>query len=280
MLNPLAAGDDWRVVVLGDARRPTREIKLAGPSFAALLSLLIALPLGSGALLARHASAQHIVPSLRILDFDDGARAQPSLRRAPYVVLARSAWPQLPIVYEPPPAPPEPLLDREAKTPAERRGHLRMASMHHAESIDVVPFDENGEPDEAAFAAIAYFFRCRVTDHEIAVDEHLVRLLVTLNDFYDKPLHLISGHRMPHTLETSETSQHTMGTAADVRVPGVSIDELRAVALQLGARGVGLYTQKQFVHIDFRVQRKYQWTDMSEEHDAENGAVLASIGGS
>lgn len=206
------------------------------------------------------------------------ARLESAARRASYVLLARSAAFEAPQTFLPPPAPPEPIVGREPKTPESRRGHLRIASMHLPESIDVVPFNEQGERDEAAFAAISHLFRCRITGHEIPVDERLVKLLTTLNDLYDKPLYLISGHRVPYTIDTSPTSQHTMGTAADVRVPGVSIDELREVALELGARGVGLYTHKQFVHIDFRAQRKYQWTD-AIEGEAEGGAVFASIRG-
>jgi uncharacterized protein YcbK (DUF882 family) len=204
---------------------------------------------------------------------------------APYVLLARSSAPLSSIA--PPPAPPEPVLGREPKTPEHRRGHLRIVSLHHAEAIDVIPWNAQGQRDEASFAAIARLFRCRITDHEAPVDEQLVRLLTTLNDLYDKPLHLISGHRMPHTIDTSPTSQHTRGTAADVRVPGIGIDELREVALQLGARGVGLYTHHRFVHIDFRNQRKYEWSDASdasdaaEEGEADEGTrddgVLASL---
>jgi hypothetical protein len=71
-----------------------------------------------------------------------------------------------------------------------------------------------------------------------------------------------------------------------VRVPGIGIDELREVALELGARGVGLYTHHRFVHIDFRNQRKYQWSDATDaaeetEGEADEGTqgdgVLASL---
>ena len=259
------------MVVVGAAGRPSRAFGTARYLFAALLCLLL-LPLGTGIFLgARHASAQRDVPWRARLDAPDESGCVESNRRAPYVLLARSAQPIAPEPeYRAPPSPPEPalVLGREWKTPEHRRGRLRLASFHHGESIDVVPWNENGERDVAAFAAVSRLFRCRVTNHEVEVNERLVKLLTTLNDLYDKPLYLISGHRMPHTVDTSPTSQHTMGTAADVRVPGVSIDELREVALELGARGVGLYTENQFVHIDFRARPKYQWSDTPDAPDA------------
>lgn len=272
----------WRLVVVGGAGRGTRNLSLGKGLLITLLWLALGLPMIAGiALGARNAAAQRGNTPWLLDDGVPDARAEQ--RRAPYVVLARSTRPAVvEEVFAPPPAPPEPILGLEPKTPDHRRGHLRIASLRHGEAIDVVPFDEHGVANEAAFAAISHLFRCRVTGEEVPANERLIKLLVTLNDLYDKPLQLISGHRVPGTIDTSPTSQHVYGTAADVRVPGVTIEELRAVALELGARGVGLYTQKQFVHIDFRVQPKYQWTDVPETHDhgAETGAELASIQGS
>jgi uncharacterized protein YcbK (DUF882 family) len=267
----------WRLVVLGGASRRTREVSLAKGVVALLLWLVMGLPLTAGVLLgSRHATAQR--PAAHLATRQE-LRLPWSARRASYVLFGRAAVPIEPIELEPPPAPPEPVLGRVPKTPEHRRGHLRIASLHHGESIDVVPWNELGEKSEQAFAEIARLWRCRVTGHEIAVDEKLVKLLITLNDLYDKPLYLISGHRTPHTIDTSPTSQHVTGTAADVRVPGISIEELREVALELGARGVGLYTHNRFVHIDFRPQRKYQWTDIPEGHATTGDTILANVRG-
>lgn len=167
----------------------------------------------------------------------------------------------------PPALPPPPVVavaelqvsDMTFRTPEARRGLLRVMSLHLGESISVRPFDEQGMPDPDAFEEIARLWRCRVTGHEQPINPRLVRLLTTLNDIYDRPVHLISGHRVADTLETKSTSQHVAGTAADVRIPGVSAIRLRAVAKALGARGVGLYTHKSFVHVDFRNKRRYFW---------------------
>jgi uncharacterized protein YcbK (DUF882 family) len=47
-------------------------------------------------------------------------------------------------------------------------------------------------------------------------------------------------------------SQHVLGTAADITVDDISIDELADIAKECGADGVGRYYGLQFVHIDVR----------------------------
>lgn len=165
----------------------------------------------------------------------------------------------------------------EIATPEERRGVLRVHSLHLGEDIEVRPFDGEGNQDPEAFAAINRLWRCRFTDHEVPVNPRLVRLLTQLNDIYDRPIHLVSGHRTPDTVGTRPTSQHTKGTAADIRVPGVSAYELEALARQLGARGVGLYRHKEFVHVDFRKKRKYFW--VYPEGGGSNEIATAKVSG-
>jgi uncharacterized protein YcbK (DUF882 family) len=136
---------------------------------------------------------------------------------------------------------------------------LRLHSLHLGESVRVQPFDANGAANPEAFDALRHLMRCRVTGDEIAIDSRLVRILVQINATYNRPIQLVSGHRTPHTIGTSETSQHALGKAADIKIAGVGIEELRALALKLGARGVGLYPEKGFVHIDVRDKAKYTW---------------------
>jgi uncharacterized protein YcbK (DUF882 family) len=136
---------------------------------------------------------------------------------------------------------------------------LRLQSLHLGESVRVRPFDENGSANPEAFDALRHLMRCRITGDEIAIDPRLVRILVQINATYNRPIQLVSGHRTPNVIGTRETSQHTLGKAADIKVAGVGIEELRAVALKLGARGVGLYPEKGFVHVDVRDKAKYTW---------------------
>lgn len=70
---------------------------------------------------------------------------------------------------------------------------------------------------------------------------------------------VISGYRSPHTNEMLRTTRgggvakrslHMEGQAIDVRLPGVSLADLRDAARSLKAGGVGFYPRQNFVHID------------------------------
>lgn len=138
-------------------------------------------------------------------------------------------------------------------------GVLRIQALHLDETLSTRPFDDLLRPDPRAFADVNHLMRCRVTGHEVAMDPKLIAILSQLSTLYGRTLQLISGHRAPHANGTSETSQHTLGRAADIRIPGVSIGELKKVAIKLGARGVGLYPEKGFVHVDVRDKNRYFW---------------------
>ena len=70
--------------------------------------------------------------------------------------------------------------------------------------------------------------------------------------------HVISGYRSPHTNNAlrrngggqARNSRHLYGDAIDIRIPGVSVRELRQVAWCLQRGGVGSYASEGFVHID------------------------------
>jgi uncharacterized protein YcbK (DUF882 family) len=138
-------------------------------------------------------------------------------------------------------------------------GVLRIQALHLDETLSTRPFDDLLRPDPRAFADVNHLMRCRVTGHEVDMDPKLIAILAQLSTIYGRTLQLISGHRAPHANGTSETSQHTLGRAADIRIPGVSIGELKKVAIKLGARGVGLYPEKGFVHVDVRDKNRYFW---------------------
>lgn len=138
-------------------------------------------------------------------------------------------------------------------------GVLRIQALHLDETLSTRPFDDLLRPDARAFADVNHLMRCRVTGSEVDMDPRLIAILSQLSTFYGRTLQLISGHRAPHANGTSETSQHTLGRAADIRIPGVTIQELKKVAIKLGARGVGLYPEKGFVHVDVRDKQRYYW---------------------
>lgn len=267
------------IVVVRGSGRICLELRLSRWAlWLAVLQVLWIVPTLTGAVLSGHRVIAAALTGPRLQRLSSSSFAG-SVHDA-LVSFARVPPPPHPYV------PPVPRIRHSypIKTPPGKRGRLRVYSLHLKESISVDPFDARQRPDPEAFAKINHLWRCRFTGHEAPIDPHLVRLLTTLNDIYDKPIHLISGHRTAFTVNTSPTSQHTIGTAADIRIPGVPTQTLQQVVKRLGARGVGIYAHQHFVHADFRMSRKYYWEAQphESEHDAmqaERGAAQADKGG-
>jgi uncharacterized protein YcbK (DUF882 family) len=144
------------------------------------------------------------------------------------------------LVEEPPPPP---------------AGSLTLSRLATGERVEIVPFDGHGVPQSEAFATLARFFQPS-SGHVVPIDPLLVDLLMRMQrELGGKPLVLVSGHREPGR-GTSKKSYHVRGMAADIAVAGVGVQELRRVALAVGAGGVGLYPG--FVHVDAR-DEPYRW---------------------
>jgi hypothetical protein len=86
----------------------------------------------------------------------------------------------------------------------------------------------------------------------------LVRLDVIARRFGARPIEIVSGYRP----DARETSRHRTGSAIDLRLVGVSAEELDAFAATLPETGVGLYPASGFVHLDVRARRAH-WLDLS-----------------
>jgi uncharacterized protein YcbK (DUF882 family) len=128
-------------------------------------------------------------------------------------------------------------------------------------AMAVAPFDGDGAPLADAFAALKRFMRCRRTGDMADMSPHLIGVLTRIQGHYgSQALQIISAHRKADGAVTNETSQHVRGTAADIRVAGVGVDELTKTAKALGAKGVGTYYQHSFVHVDVREQ-PYYWRE-------------------
>lgn len=73
-----------------------------------------------------------------------------------------------------------------------------------------------------------------------------------------KPIQLISGFRTQRTNDAlrgassgvARKSMHTLGKAADIRIEGMSTQELYSLARSFKAGGVGRYKRSGFVHVD------------------------------
>lgn len=118
----------------------------------------------------------------------------------------------------------------------------------------------DGVYDPVALEDIAFVLRDHRADETNAIDTELLDLLTVVRRKLEvrQPYHVISGYRSPKTNAklsaksngVAKKSLHMQGKAIDVRLPPVPLPELRQVALDLKAGGVGYYPKSDFVHLD------------------------------
>ena len=111
--------------------------------------------------------------------------------------------------------------------------------------------------------------RCRDGSDTVMVDETLTVVLQCIRDHFGKPVTITSGYRTAaHNAAVggAKSSQHLLGRAADIRVQGVSVEDVAAYAESLlpDRGGIGRYPVKAgratgWVHVDTRAE-KARWT--------------------
>ena len=149
-----------------------------------------------------------------------------------------------------------------AKSPKAPERVLSFFNTHTGERLTTA-YCCGGEYQPQALERINYLLRDFRANEIKPIDPQLLDLLHELGGTLetDRPFHVISGYRSPHTNASlrerggaqtgvASKSLHMVGKAIDIRVPGVKLDHLRGAARSLKLGGVGYYPSSNFVHVD------------------------------
>ena len=104
-------------------------------------------------------------------------------------------------------------------------------------------------------------FACKDGSDVVFVAPELVAILQSIRDHFGKAVNINSAYRTPaynKTVGGATYSQHCYGTAADIRISGVSPSQVKAYVetLMPDKGGIGVYAN--FTHIDVR-ETKSRW---------------------
>jgi uncharacterized protein YcbK (DUF882 family) len=149
---------------------------------------------------------------------------------------------------------------------------LRLYHTHTHEHIDVI-YREGDNYLPEGLAKLDHFLRDHRNGEVHHFDPRLFDLLSELTASLGRSgeeIDVICGYRTPrsnaflrhlsslrnHTPAVAKHSLHMQAMAIDIRLPGVSTENLRDAALELHRGGVGYYRRNAFVHVDVgRIRR-------------------------
>ncbi len=154
---------------------------------------------------------------------------------------------------------------------ANQRYMLRLHHTHTGEDISIVyRIGDTYLPE--AIEKLNYFLRDHRTQDIADYDPTEFDLLHAVMTRLRRPggvIDIVCGYRTPESNEylrtrsdvtgVAEHSQHMLGKAIDIQVPGVRTLALRNAALSIGAGGVGYYPTSHFVHVDVGPVREWQY---------------------
>jgi len=147
---------------------------------------------------------------------------------------------------------------------ATAENETRTLSFHHTHSGEdlTVTFKRDGRYDEAALKQLNHYLRDWRNQDETVMDRHLFDILWEVYRDVDgkQPIQIISSYRSPATNAmlrrrssgVARHSQHMLGHAMDMYIPGVPLEQIRFAGLRLQRGGVGFYptSGSPFVHLD------------------------------
>jgi uncharacterized protein YcbK (DUF882 family) len=144
----------------------------------------------------------------------------------------------------------------------ERR--LAFRNVHTNETFDARFMGANGW-DNQGLAELNHGLRDWRNNESTDMDPQLMLLISQIRDKLGLPVQakvdMISGYRSPQTNSAlrakggahtgvASKSQHMLGKATDLHMPGTSLQNLHLAALSMRGGGVGYYPKDGFVHVD------------------------------
>ncbi len=99
---------------------------------------------------------------------------------------------------------------------------------------------------------------------QVMLHPQLLKKLSELRKMLQRPVYITSGYRCINynrQVGGAQNSYHLIGLAADIRVIGLSILDLLDYVEMLNFTGIGLYEQKNFLHLDIRPTKPARWRE-------------------
>ena len=121
--------------------------------------------------------------------------------------------------------------------------------------------------------------KCGKCGNECKINLDLINALEELRDGVDKPIIILSGYRCPNSNKMANGvshSQHLLGNAADIRIPGFTLQQMYEAAKRVFAfsdGGIGVYDGN-FLHVDVR-KTKARWARVEDKYVALSELVTA-----
>lgn len=144
---------------------------------------------------------------------------------------------------------------------------LSFYNTHTGEELNKVVYWADGIYIQETLKDINHILRDYRRDEVRAIDPGLLDQLCTLHRKLQvrSPIHIISGYRSPATNNeirsksrgVAKKSLHMSGKAIDLRIPGISLAQIRKAAVAMKSGGVGYYPKSDFVHLDTGLVRTW-----------------------
>jgi uncharacterized protein YcbK (DUF882 family) len=153
-----------------------------------------------------------------------------------------------------------------AKKPKARYPAVTVHHVNTKQEVRFALYDARGRPRRDEMRRVEKLLRCHHTGKRHRVHWRLLRLLYRVaRHFPAQRVDVVAGYRDPAVARDKGVprSYHTRGRAADLRVPGVSNDDLRDYLRRFDNVGVGYYPNSTFVHLDVRDDKSAYWVDES-----------------